>query len=264
MNVAAIQLFAGDNKKENIRRAADLVEAAVSRKAEFISLPEIFSFRGSSANGLSAVADDIPGESLFPLIEIAKKKNVFILAGSIYERIPSQKKVYNTSVLIDDRGKVAALYRKIHLFNAILGKQKICESDHLAFGKKEVSAKVKDFTVGLSVCYDLRFPELYKLYAKVGADVLCVPSAFTYKTGEAHWEVLLRARAVENLCYVIAPNQIGEDSRGIKTYGNSMIIDPWGTILARASSDKEEIIYARLDKNVIKEKRLTLPGFGKI
>jgi nitrilase len=123
---------------------------------------------------------------------------------------------------------------------------------------------VKDFLIGMSVCYDLRFPEFYKLYAKHGVDIICVPSAFTQKTGEHHWEVLLRARAIENLAYVLAPNQIGEDTRGIKVYGHSMIIDPWGTVLARASADKEEIIYARLDKNIIKETRLTLPGFGKI
>lgn len=264
MNVAVIQLQAGDHKTENIKKAAFFVEQAIQNKAEFICLPEVFSYRGKAEDGLHSIAEDVPGESLRPLSDLAKKKNVFILAGSIYERAPSQKKVYNTSVLIDDRGRAAAQYRKIHLFNAVLGTQKICESDHFLSGKKTSIVKVKDFMVGLSICYDVRFPELYKLYARQGADVLCVPSAFTYKTGEAHWEVLLRARAIENVCYVLAPNQIGEDNRGIRVYGNSMIIDPWGNMLARASSDKEEIIYARLDKNIIKEKRLALPGFGKI
>ncbi len=264
MNVAVIQLCASNQKIENIKKAVHFVELAIHHKAEFICLPEVFSHRGKVEDGVSSITEDVPGESLLPLINLAKKRNVFILAGSIYERIASQKRAYNASILIDSRGKISAHYRKIHLFNVLLGKQKICESDYFLSGKKLVTAKVKNFSVGLSICYDVRFPELYKLYAKQGVDILCVPSAFTYQTGEAHWEVLLRARAIENLAYVLAPNQMGEDNRGIKTYGNSMIIDPWGNILARASSDKEEIIYARLDKNVIKEKRLTLPGFGKI
>jgi nitrilase len=124
-------------------------------------------------------------------------------------------------------------------------------------------AKAGNWVIGISICYDLRFPELYQRYARQGAEILCVPSAFTKMTGMAHWEVLLRARAIENLCYVLAPNQIGRDGNGVPSYGNSMIIDPWGKILARASGSKEEIIYADLDKRALKDQRAILPGRGK-
>jgi predicted amidohydrolase len=190
---------------------------------------------------------------------LAKKHKVAILAGSICERIPGEKKVYNTSVLINEFGEVAAKYRKTHLFNAVIGKTKVNESQHFLAGRKMVLVNIGIWTAGLSICYDLRFPEFYRKYTKAGADILCVPSAFTKVTGQAHWEILLRGRAIENLCYVLAPNQIGTDGRGIIHYGNSMIIDPWGRILARASHDKEEIIFADLQRNQLTEYRKVLP-----
>ncbi len=193
-------------------------------------------------------------------MEEAKKHKVVILAGSICERIAGNKKVFNTSVLIDARGKIAAKYRKIHLFDAMFVKTKLKESQRIYHGRRTVLSKVGPWIVGLSICYDLRFPRLYQKYAHAGANVLCVPSAFTKTTGIAHWEVLLRARAIENLCYVLAPNQIGKDGHGISNYGNSMIIDPWGKILARASGNKEEIIYAHLDQKYLKERRIILPN----
>jgi len=193
------------------------------------------------------------------LIAVAKKHKVTILAGSICEHIPGKNKVYNTSVLIDARGVVAAKYRKNHLFDALVGGTNIKESQHFCAGRRMAAARVGSWTVGLTICYDLRFPELYQKYRKAGAHALCVPSAFTKITGQAHWETLLRARAIENLCYVLAPNQIGKDGRGIANYGNSMIVDPWGKVLARASGDKEEIIFADLDQKTLKDRRRTLP-----
>ena len=131
-------------------------------------------------------------------------------------------------------------------------------------GKKSVVSRVEDFKIGMSVCYDLRFPDLYQSYRQKGAHILTVPASFTQMTGRAHWEVLLRARAIENQCYVLAPNQVGQDGRGVATHGHSMVISPWGEVLARASSDKEEIIYAEISLEEIKKTQKTLPGFRKI
>jgi len=262
MKTAVIQINAGSHKERNIKKALSLVRQAIKQKAKFILLPEIFNFRGKVdvRKGLMSIAENFPGPSTKPLMEEAKKHNVVILAGSICERIVGNKKVFNTSVLIDVQGRIAAKYRKIHLFDAVIGKTKLKEFQRFCRGRRMVLSKVGPWTVGLSICYDLRFPGLYQKYAHAGANVLCVPSAFTKTTGIVHWEVLLRARAIENLCYVLAPNQIGQDGYGISNYGNSMIIDPWGKILARASGNKEEIIYAHLDKKYLKERRKIFPN----
>ncbi len=257
MKTAVIQFNAKDNKSQNVEKAELFVKEAIRKKAEFILLPEVFIYRGRKQP--YQVSENIPGEGTRPLMALAKKHNVFILAGSIYEKCGSTQ-AHNTSVMINSRGEIAAKYRKIHLFDAVIGKKKIQESKRFVAGRKSVTTKVKGFHLGMSICYDLRFADLYQKYAASGADVLCIPSAFTKKTGEMHWEVLLRARAIENLCYVLAPNQIGMHERGVVSYGHSMIIDPWGKILARASGDKEEIIYAHLDKNIIKQKRKLLPA----
>lgn len=262
MNTAVIQINATDNKGRNIDKACALVRQAIRKKAKFILLPEAFNFRGKAdvRGGFGSIAENLPGPSTSPLMEEAKKHKVFVLAGSISERIADNKKIFNTSILIDPRGKIIAKYRKIHLFDAIIGKTKLKESQHFCSGHRSVMSKIGQWTAGLSICYDLRFPELYQKYAHDGANILCVPSSFTKTTGSAHWETLLRARAIENLCYVLAPNQIGKDGRGIESYGNSMIIDPWGKILARASGNKEEIIYAHLDKKILIKRRRILPG----
>ena len=262
MKVAAVQINAGNNKEENIRKAVSFVGRAISKKADLICLPEVFNFRGvfKSEKARLDIAERIPGASIKPFAEIAKRRRVFILCGSIYEKVPGQKKVYNTSVLINPSGKVAAKYRKIHLFDAVIGRKKISESANFLSGHKKILTDIRGFKTGLSVCYDLRFPDLYQAYGRNGADLLCVPSAFTKKTGEAHWETLLKARAIENLCYVIAPDQIGQDGRGVAAYGRSMIVDPWGKVLAKASPNKEEIIFADVDKKVLKAAQKLLPG----
>ena len=260
MKTAVIQFNATDNKKKNVQRALGMVQRAAARGAEFILLPEAFHFRGKAdpRKGFQKIAERIPGVSTVPFMDMAKRHKITILAGSVCEKISGKIKTYNTSVLIDPLGRIVARYRKIHLFNAAIGKKKINESQFFRPGSKKVMAKVGRWRVGLSTCYDLRFPDLYQSYARQGAEILCVPSAFTKVTGQAHWEELLRARAIENLCYVLAPNQIGKDGKGIDSYGNSMIVDPWGKILARASGDKEEILFARLDKDLLREKRKML------
>lgn len=262
MKVAVIQLNAGADKKKNVERAVDLVKKAIGARAQWILLPEAFNYRGrvNEKTLLRNIAESIPGESTAPFLELAKKKNVFILAGSVCERIKGKRKVHNTSVLIDNKGKIAARYRKINLFDAVLGKKVLKESKYLMPGKRIMTAHIHNLNVGMTICYDLRFPALYRKYIRRGCHVITVPSCFTKETGKAHWETLLRARAIENLCYIVAPNQTGKDSRGISVYGHSMIISPWGEILARASANRQEIIFADINMTAVKQARTVLPS----
>ncbi len=262
MKVALVQLGATADKARNLEKAVDFVRRAIIRRARLILLPEVFIFRGRIRSGVDmrAIAETIPGESLMPLMALAKRHKIFILAGSIYEKTAGTDKAYNTSALIDDRGVIKAKYRKIHLFEATLGNQRIREADYFMAGHRTVTTHVGEFKLGLSICYDLRFPEIYRQYAALGVSVVCVPSAFTHETGKAHWEVLLRARAIENRCYVLAPNQVGKNGSSVRHYGHSMIIGPWGEVLAVASGNKEEIIYAQLNLNDIKAARQKLPA----
>ncbi len=265
MKTALIQLNAQNNKQKNIDKALDFINRAADARAKFILLPEVFSYRGAIANKtlLQSIAESTPGPSINPIKDLAKKRKIHVLAGSIYEKVSTQRKVYNTSLLINPKGQIQAKYRKINMFDALLGQKKIRESNNFLKGKKRTLSKVDKFKCGLSICYDLRFPNLYQSYAQDGAHILAIPSAFTQKTGEAHWKILVRARAIENLCYVLAPNQLGTDNRGIKLYGNSMIVSPWGEILAKASNNREEIIYAKLDMKELVRCRKILPSVRK-
>lgn len=262
MKAAVIQFRATNNKERNIKRALEFVQRAVERKAKFILLPEAFNYRGkfSSRGGFGSIAETIPGPSIKPFMDIAGRSKVVLLAGSICEKVPGTKKVYNTSVLINASGKIAAKYRKVHLFDAQIGKVNVRESKDFLAGQRSVVASIGPWKIGLSICFDLRFADVYLKHKKMNVDIVCVPSAFTKMTGQAHWEPLLRARAIENMCYVLAPNQIGEDSKGVVSYGNSMIVSPWGEILVRASGTREEIIFAEMDKRLIRRKRAVL-GF---
>jgi len=264
MKIALLQYCATVNKEANLAQAFKMSQEAIGNKAKFILLPEVFNYRGDGKNKelFSKATEKIPGPSTHPFIRLAQKNKVSFLLGSILEKASSSK-AYNTSIYIDPAGKITAKYRKIHLFDAHIGDKIVRESVCFKAGRRLSSVKVGDFKVGLSICYDLRFPDLYQQYARRGVDVLTVPSCFTKKTGEAHWEALLRARAIENLSYVLAPNQIGTDLKGIQAYGNSMIISPWGEIIARASIDAEEIIYGEIDLKEVKKARAILPGIIK-
>ncbi|MDP8213447.1 MAG: carbon-nitrogen hydrolase family protein [Candidatus Zapsychrus exili] len=259
MKIATIQFNSTDNKVRNIKEAVRLVEKAAKAGAQFILLPELFVFRGKlTSKVLNEISENVDGDTVKIFSILAKKYKVFILLGSIYEKSKNLKKIYNTSVLINDKGNTIAQYRKINLFDAIVDGKKIQESKFFLKGKNLITAKVGDFKVGLSICYDVRFSELYKEYKNKKVDIVCVPAAFTKTTGEAHWEILIRARAIEGLCYVLAPNQVGKDNRGRYSYGHSMIVDPWGKILKEAKSNKAEILFAELDKNQIKNNRKAL------
>lgn len=264
MKTALIQTNATDNKTRNIERAIRLVRQAIKEKAEFILLPEVFNYRGPAdkVEGFGKIAELIPGESIQPFMALAGKHKAFILAGSIYERVKRGKKVLNTSVLIDNKGTIAAKYSKIHLFEAVVDKKTIKESKFFLPGKSLRIARIKNFKIGMSICYDVRFPEIFRNYGRKGAHILCAPSSFTKTTGQAHWEILLRARAIENLCYVLAPNQVGRGEGGVISYGNSMVVDPWGKVIARAGGEKEEIVYADLGVKALKQARRILSGFN--
>lgn len=265
MKVALLQLCASQDKAANLAQAIAMSQEALEKGAKFILLPEVFNFRGDSRNkeAFAQAAEKIPGPSVKAFIPLAKRYQASFLLGSIIEKASPHARAYNSSVFIDEHGTVAAKYRKIHLFDARIGDKIVREADSFQAGCRLATVKAGGFRAGLSICYDLRFPDLYQRYARKGVEILTVPSCFTKKTGEAHWEALLRARAIENLAYVLAPNQVGTDSRGMEAYGNSMIISPWGEILARGSSLGQEIVYGDIRIEEIDKARLILPGIVK-
>ena len=258
---AAIQMSAGTDKPANLERAEGLVRAAAARGANLIVLPEVFNWRGKRADEPQA-AEELGGETLTMMERLARELRIHLVAGSITERIAGAPKTYNTSVMFGPRGDRLAVYRKIHLFDVDLpGRVTIKESDAKLSGAEVVSAVTEFGKVGLTVCYDLRFPELYRRLTLEGSLIITVPSAFTFPTGAAHWEVLLRARAIENQVYIIAPDQFGPNVHGFSDYGNSMIVDPWGVVLARAS-DHEDIAVAPLDLDYLARARRELPALS--
>ena len=261
MIVALLQFCAGTDKAANLTRAIAMSQEALERGAQFILMPEVFNFRGDGRNKelFANATERIPGPSVAPFSLLAKKHHVSFLLGSILEKTTSAL-AYNTSVFIDSRGKIVAKYRKIHLFDARIDDKIVREADCFRAGRRPVMVKMGEFRMGLSVCYDLRFPGLYQNYASKGAEILTVPSCFTKKTGKAHWEALLRARAIENLSYVLAPNQIGIDVRGIQAHGHSLIISPWGEVIARGSAGTQEIIFGEINMNEVRKARQALPG----
>ena len=256
--VAALQMRSGADLELNLTRARALAERAVARGAALVALPEVFAWRGVRADEAGA-ATPIPGRVSDFLCRLAADLRVVVIGGSFLERTPGSDKSYNTSLVVAADGTIQARYRKIHLFDVDLpGEVSVRESDSRAHGREVVTAATPLGTVGLSICYDLRFPELYRRLADAGATILAVPSAFTFYTGAAHWEPLLRARAIENQAYVIAPNQAGKSPHGFPDYGNSMIVDPWGTVLARAG-DGEQVITAEIDTERIARVRREMP-----
>ena len=251
MKISLIQLCAGSNKSSNIKNACSLILSAIEEGAKFVLLPEVFNYRGeiNSKVFYKHIPEFIPGDSILPLMDLAKKNNIHILAGSIYEKIPESKKFYNSSILIDNNGQLVKKYRKRNLFKANIDGKTIDEGDFFLAGNKNLTHHINKIKFGLSICYDLRFPELFREYFDEKVDVLLIPSSFTTKTGKLHWKILLRARAIENYCYVLAPNQYGIDGNGVETYGHSMAIDPQGKILSVLDKQEEGIITINISKN---------------
>ncbi len=259
---AAVQMSAGSDKGANLERAERLIRLAASHGAALIALPETFNWRGKRAEE-GAAAETLEGPSIALVARLARELKLHLVAGSITERGDGAKN-YNTSVLIGPDGAAIAVYRKIHLFDVDLpGRVTVRESEGKLPGAEVACAPSTLGAIGLSVCYDLRFPELYRRLAFAGAKLFSVPSCFTAPTGEAHWEALLRARAIENQAYVIAPAQFGPNVHGFSDYGNSMIIDPWGRVLGRAS-DQEGVVMAPIDLHYLDRVRHELPALSHV
>lgn len=256
--IAAAQMVSTADKAYNLDAASRLVRQAAGMGARLVGLPENFSWMGSEAERPSA-AESLDGPTLSRMAELAREQRVTLLAGSILETGAPGGRLYNTSVLFGPEGERLAVYRKMHLFDVEVGDGATYhESAAVAPGTEVVSATTEVGRLGLSVCYDLRFPELYRRLSRGGATLLAVPAAFTLMTGKDHWEVLLRARAIENQCYVFAPAQGGRHSDKRVTYGHAMVVDPWGLVTARAS-EGEGLAVAPVDPDLQARIRLNLP-----
>ncbi len=257
--VGAVQMTSGPDKARNLDTAVRLVEEAAARGAQLITLPELFNCLAGTETIVSQ-AEPILGPTSQAMSELAARLQVTLLAGSIAERLEGSDKVFNTSLLFSPEGEQLARYRKIHLFDIDLpGQITFQESSFMQAGDRMVVTDTVIGRLGQATCYDLRFPELFRRLMDAGADVLCVPSAFTLPTGRDHWLPLLRARAIENQTYVIASNQYGRNGPEIVTYGRSVIIDPWGVPLAVAA-DGENVITAEIDFDHQAEIRERLPA----
>jgi deaminated glutathione amidase len=258
MRAAAVQLNSNGDKARNLAAAESLVRGAAAGGAELVALPEKWNLLAAGEE-MAAGAEALDGPSLGAARGWARELGIHLLAGSICER--GEEKAFNTSVLIGPDGEDLAVYRKIHMFDVEAGGVEYRESDHEQPGEEIVAAAVGDLNVGLSVCYDLRFPELYRILAVRGARLLAVPSAFTLATGRDHWQVLLRARAIENQAFVLAPNQFGEAPPHFSSCGRSAIVDPWGVTLAVAP-DGECFVAADLDLEAQDRIRRSLPSLA--
>ena len=235
MKVAVVQMNSGEDKAQNLSTAERLLIEAAERGAELAVLPELFTYLGRRGKHRE-VADAIPGTTSELLTRLARARRLRIVGGSFLETAPGHERLFNTCLAVDADGSVVARYRKLHLFDVDVDGKRYRESDTMAPGEDVVLTKLGDVPVGLTICYDLRFPELYRRLGAAGARVITAPSAFTFETGKDHWDLLVRTRAVENQVFVLAAAQFGSHPPGLACYGNAMIVDPWGTALARARS----------------------------
>jgi predicted amidohydrolase len=260
MRVAVCQLNARDDRKANLAAAGELLGRAAAAGADLAILPEYVDYLGPSS-GLPT-PEPTDGEFAEYFSAAARQYGMWVLAGSFHEIGPDEEHTYNTSLVFDRGGALAASYRKIHLYDVqIPGRVSYLESRNVAAGTEPVVVDVDGVPVGLSICYDLRFPELYRRLAVGGAQLLVVPAAFMMHTGRDHWEVLLRARAIENQCYVAAAGQIGDHDPGRTCFGRSMVIDPWGTVLGQAP-DTVGVVVVELDFDRLREIRSELPSLA--
>ena len=254
-------MTSGPDLARNLGRAAELIAQAVERGADLVALPENFPLMREGGTGAANPhAQDFPdGLVVRFLREQAARHRIVLAGGTFPERIAGDTRVFNTSVVVDARGELLARYRKIHLFDVNLPGAELRESASVAPGSEVVVAKLDGCTLGLSVCYDVRFPELYRALVDHGATVLLVPAAFTVPTGRDHWEVLLRARAIESQCFVIASAQWGEHGPTRRSFGRAMIVDAWGTVLCTVP-DGEGVAVAELDFARLEDVRRRLPS----
>lgn len=259
--VAAIQMCSSLSVEENLKSAGKLIEAAAKKGAELIVLPEMFPIVGTGAEDKIYIAES-PGVGPIQdfLSEQASKNNVWIVGGTIPIRTENKLKIRATCLVYNNLGKSVARYDKIHLFDVVLSqKEKYQESETVEPGDRVVLVDTPFGKLGLAVCYDVRFPALFIELFDRGAEIIAIPAAFTVKTGEGHWKLLARARAVENFCYVIGACQGGTHESGRKTYGHSLIIDPWGTVLEERETASPGVVYGEIDLEHLRKIRASIP-----
>jgi deaminated glutathione amidase len=258
MRAAAVQLNSTDRYERNLEVAERLVREAAADGADLVVLPEKWTVLGPP-DAIRASAEPLDGPALSAASGWARELGIFLVAGSVPEVVPGQDKLANTSVMFGPGGEKLAVYRKIHMFDVEVGDVTYRESEVEQAGDSIELAAAEGAGVGLTICYDLRFPELYRILAVRGARVITVPSAFTERTGRDHWEVLIRARAIENQVFMVAAGQIGYAPPHYRSYGRSMIVDPWGVVTAQAA-DTECFVSADLDFTIQNEMRNSLPS----
>jgi predicted amidohydrolase len=262
IRVACVQLTSRADKAANLERAELLVTSAAATGADAVVLPEKWNAIGGSDMLHEAAEPLAGGQSVEAMSAWARRHGVVLVGGSITERRPDREKLSNTCLVFDRDGELVSVYRKIHLFDVEVGGHVYRESDAEEPGDEPaIAAPLQDWPIGLTICYDVRFPELYRVLALEGARLVTVPAHFTLHTGRDHWELLLRARAVENQLYVAAAAQVGEALPGRPSYGRSMIVDPWGLVLAQAP-DEETVISVELDLARLENVRAKLPALA--
>jgi len=255
---AAVQMNSNSEKDRNLDVAERMIETAVEKGAQLVVLPELFSFLGELPK-IHEAAEAMNGPTVKRLTQIAQTNQITLCAGSIAIADSNTGNVLNRSILFGPMGQILETYDKIHCFDIKLPDVEVVESAYITHGSQLQVTATPIGHVGQAICYDLRFPELFRGLTQSGMQTCVMPSAFTQKTGAAHWEVLARARAIENQIFLVAPNQCGLYGNSIKCYGNSMIVDPWGKILAKADSSNPEVIVAEIDLEFQREVRRTLP-----
>jgi predicted amidohydrolase len=261
MRAAAVQLHSTPDRDRNLAAADRLTREAAAAGAQLVVLPEKWPALGTPEQTIAA-AEPFDGPILQWAKGIARELGIDLVAGSFSERVEGDERGRNTSVHVGPDGELRASYRKIHMFDVEVGGRVYKESEHEAPGDEIVLSETAGGTrLGLTICYDVRFPELYRILAVRGAEIVTVPAAFTFATTRDHWEVLLRARAIEGQAFVVAANQVGEHAPGIRSGGRSMIVDPWGVVLATAP-DTETFVVAELDLERQQEIRRTLPSLA--
>lgn len=262
LNVGLVQMNSQEDKQQNLTQATKMIRHLASEGAKLIMMPEHFNYLGpeSDKRKNSEPLDTSP--SLAKMKSLAKELQVYIHIGTFLES--KGERIYNTGVVLDSSGEIAAIYRKLHLFDVeIPGGLKYLESEVVSPGEELVTFTIGKFTFGMGTCYDLRFPELFRTLANRGVNVFLLPAAFTLQTGRDHWELLLRARAVENLSYVVAAGQWGQSASGNISYGRSMVIDPWGLVISQAG-DGVTTILKELDYEKIEAHRISFPALKHI
>lgn len=256
--IALVQMDTQNDKGKNMETALRYADEAAKEGALLVCFPEVMNLIGRNV-GEGGGREPVPGYSTKLLMEKAKEKGIFIHGGSVTEEIPGERRAYNTSVLIGPDGRILSEYRKLHTFDITLADGKAFrESDRVCPGESMETVTTELGVFGMSICYDVRFPELYRLLALKGAQVIFVPASFTKETGEAHLEALLRARAIENGCYLVSAAQTGTKP-AYTAYGNSMVIDPWGRVTARAGTEPG-ILYGEIDLTYEEEVRRQMPS----